>query len=335
MTLKPATQSLSAASPNQSSGPPTNRGPNSTLAAPFIDWLTLAFPASENVPATVAELHAFLDQVFGFGGKIAVGPVQDKVWNWCPRHAKLVAADGSSAGMVGFREDGGVLLSLSGVGCAQVESWAFAYDNLVGMNPRVTRVDVAVDDTAGTTFSVESFRKAYAEGAFTTTGRPPDASYRDDLGSGKGCTLYVGKKGHKELCVYDKGKQLGDLDSPHTRCEVRLYGNKIELGLDVLCNPGEYFAAAYPLLREFVRGEMDRLALKERLVNISAHAMVEVVKQQAGSALHLVYQALGEEAFAYIVSDICREGTPARFRGFVGDLPAFVRASLSTPSANQ
>lgn len=334
MTREPAFQSFSAATPGQTLDPPTNRGPN-TLAKPIIDWLTLSFPASENVPSTVAQLHGFLDQVFGFAGSVAVGPVQDRVWNWCPRHAKLVATDGSSAGMVGFREDGGVLLSLSGVGCSLVQDWRFAFDNLSGMGPKVTRVDVAVDDTAGKTFTVAGFKRAYEEGAFTTNGRPPEANFRDDMGSGKGCTLYVGQKGHKELCVYEKGKQLGDLTSPHTRCEVRLYGNKIDLGLDVLIDPGKYFAAAYPLLREFIRGEMERLELKQRLVNISAEAMVEVVRQQAGSALHLVYQALGEEAFAFIVSDICREGTPARFRGYVGDLPAFVRASLSTPSANQ
>jgi DNA relaxase NicK len=61
-----------------------------------------------------------------------------------------------------------------------------------------------------------------------------------DEGHGTGCTLYVGGKGHKELCIYEKGKQQGMPESPWVRMEVRLYGKHVEgraVPVDALRDP--------------------------------------------------------------------------------------------------
>src|SRR5690606_12811981 len=110
--------------------------------------------------------------------------------------------------------------------------WHHVAGRLEELGAKITRLDIAVDDLTGDTFSVEEFRAAYHSGAFVMNGRPPTARYVSDEGTGRGCTLYIGQKGHKELCVYEKGRQLGDPQSRHTRCELRLYGKRLELPVD-------------------------------------------------------------------------------------------------------
>ena len=83
-------------------------------------------------------------------------------------------------------------------------------DRLDQIGARVSRVDVAVDDLTGRLINVRRFKSLLVDGSFTNRGRPPSARFVDDMGTGKGCTLYIGQRGHKQLCVYEKGKQLGD-----------------------------------------------------------------------------------------------------------------------------
>jgi DNA relaxase NicK len=231
---------------------------------------------------------------------------------------------------MGFAADGRVQISLSGQGCQHVPSWRYVADTLDNLQARLSRVDIAVDDLTGETFNLHTFKNLHAEGAFMCNGRPPTASFVDDLGSGKGCSLYIGQKGHKQLNVYEKGKQMGDPESGHTRCELRLYAKRIDLPNDALRNPGKYFGGAYPLLAAFVVGEAERLQLKEQMVNASAKAMVKFLRTQAGTALHLVMDALGDEAVEFIVENIVRPGRPGRFKSTTGDLSALVRAQLQT-----
>lgn len=55
-------------------------------------------------------------------------------------------------------------------------------------------------------------------------GYSPSGEYIDDFGSGKGKTLYVGSgKTGKVLRIYEKGKQLGDPQSPWIRWELELH----------------------------------------------------------------------------------------------------------------
>lgn len=312
---------------NPAIGPSSNTGQKSTLAAPIIDFCTVVIPGEALKPAK-CHLRELLHLVFGTGEKVVMGPLLDRPWNFFPRSATLVDETGSVCGKVGVGEDGKVCFSLTGQGCAHVPNWRHVQRQLEGYGAHLTRLDIAVDDLTGETFKVADFKQAHAEGAFVSNGRPPQARYVDDLGSGKGCTLYIGQKGHKELCVYEKGKQLGDPDSDHTRCELRLYAKRLELPLDALSQPGRYFGAAYPLLVQFVIGECERLQVRERMVNASAVALVKFLRNQAGTGLHLVLDALGADAWEYIVKEVARPGRPGRFKSYPGDLNALLRTQL-------
>lgn len=308
-------------------GPSSNTGLKSHLTVPIIDFCTVVLDKSKAV-GFFRKMHPA--EIFRtvFGTKIAVGPLMDRPFNFYERSANLVDETGSMCGKLGIADDGRVQISLSGQGCQHVLDWSRVADLIDELDGRLSRVDIAVDDLHGLSFDVSSFKDLHADGAFVCNGRPPSARFVDDLGTGKGCTLYIGQKGHKELCVYDKGKQLGDPDSTHTRAEVRLYGKRMVLTTDALRDPGKYFGGAYPLLAAFVIGEATRMMLKERMVNASGKAMVRFLYTQAGTALRLVMDALGDDAVAYILENVVRPGRPGRFKNYVGDLESYLRTEL-------
>lgn len=311
-------------------GPSSNTGQKS-LTAPIRDWVTLVFEGDvfkawsrKKPPSEV------LHEIFGTAGRIVCGPLRDKPMNFYPYSAVLLDETSSVAGHYMADDTGRVCISLSGQGTQHVRDWFAVADLAEQLGGRLSRLDVAVDDLNGEVFDIHHFKNLHAEGAFMNNGRPPNASFVDDLGSNKGCSLYIGQKGHKQLNIYEKGKQLGDPDSKHTRCELRLYAKRLDLPLDALRYPGRYFASAYPLLAAFVVDEAERLQVKEQMVNASAKAMVRFLRTQAGTALQLVMDALGDDALEFLMEEVARPGRPGRFRSTTGDLAALVRVQLQS-----
>ncbi len=322
---------FSPAEPSKRIGPGSNTGQkSSTVTAPIIDFC-VAVLDSEKCKATfrkmpMAEVLRF---VFGTGSSIAVGALREQQMNFYQRSATMVDVVGAVCGKIGVRDDGAIQISLSGQGCEHVPDWNRVADILDALGAHLSHIDIAVDDLTGQTFNLQTFKSLYEQGEFTMNGRPPSAQFVDDMGSNKGCSFYVGQRGHKQLNVYEKGKQLGDPESAHTRCELRLYAKRIDLPNDALRNPGKYFGAAYPMLIAFVVGEVERLGLKDQMVNASAKAMVRFLRTQAGTALHLVMDALGDDALEYVMENIVRPGRPGRFRHTTGDLASLVRQQLA------
>lgn len=318
-------------------GPGSNTGQKSSLTAPIIDFC-VAVLDSDKCKETFRKLplKAVLDFVFDTGDAIAVGPLQDRVFNFYQRSATMVDATGSVCGKIGLRDDGAIQISLSGQGCQHVPSFPRVADILDALDARVSHVDIAIDDLTGETFDIQTFIDLYDQGEFTMNGRPPLAQHVSDMGSNKGCSFYVGQRGHKQLNIYEKGKQLGDPDSQHTRCELRLYAKRIDLPNDVLREPGRYFGASYPMLEAFVIGEVERLGIKDQIVNASVKAAVRFLRNQTGTHLNTFMDALGEEEFiAFMRRAILRKDRPGRWKHITGDLAAHVRAQLdlSQPEA--
>ena len=313
-------------------GPASNTGQKSldSLSQPIIDFCTVVLDGETAIRA-IRKLHPVevFRRVFGVGGSIAVGPIQEKSWNFYPRSALLVDSTGTVAGRLGVKDDGSMCISLTGQGCTHVPDWAYVRMQLEYLAAHLTRLDIAVDDLSGQVFDIHTFLNHYDQGKFTMNGRPPIPQFVDDMGSGKGCSFYVGQKGHKQLNVYEKGKQLGDPDSMHTRCELRLYAKRLDLPLDALTNPGRYFAGSYPVLALYVIGEAERLEVKKRCVDASAKAMVKFLRTQAGTSLHCVMDAFGDEALEFLMQHVVRKGRPGRFKNTTGDLSALVRTQLS------
>lgn len=323
-------QSGHATGPAAGFGPGSNTGQKSSLTAPIIDFC-VAVLDSDKAKETFRKLplKVVLDFVFGTGDAIHVGPLQDRVFNFYQRSATMVDATGSVCGKIGLRDDGAIQISLSGQGCQHVPDFSRVADILDALDARVSHVDIAIDDLTGETFDIQTFINLYEEGEFTMNGRPPLAQHVSDCGSNKGCSFYVGQRGHKQLNIYEKGKQLGDPESRHTRCELRLYAKRIDLPNDVLRNPGRYFGAAYPMLEAFVVGEVERLGIKEQIINASVKAAVKFLRTQAGTTLNALLDALGEEAgIEFIRKAILRTDRPGRWKHITGDLSALIRAQL-------
>jgi len=321
--------------PAQPVGPSSNTGQKSTLTAPIIDFCVVVLDSDKAKKLTrKMPLADLVRYVFGTGSAIVVGPIQDRVFNFYPRSATMIDATSSVCGKIGLDDEGRVCISLSGQGCQHVPNWPQVADVLDNLGARISHVDIAVDDLTGETFDLQTFRDLYDQGEFVMNGRPPKAQFVDDCGSRDGCSFYIGQRGHKQLNVYEKGKQLGDPDSQHTRCELRLYAKRIDLPNDALRNPGKYFAAAYPVLAAFVIGEAERLLTKDQIVNASTKAMLRFLRTQAGTALQLILDALGdqtnEELMGFLKKRIARPGRPGRFKSITGDLAAHVRAQLQT-----
>lgn len=311
-------------------GPNSNTGQKS-LSEPIIDACTVVLESEKSKKFfRKMSLSEILRYVFLTGDSIAVGPLTDRPFNFYPRSAVMVDVQGKVAGKIGVGDDGRICISLMGQGCQHVPVWRHVAQVLDDLSGRISRLDIAVDDLDGSTFDIQTFLNLYAEGAFVNNGRPPTPLYVDDMGSGKGCSFYIGQKGHKQLNIYEKGKQLGDPESKHTRCELRLYAKRLDLPTEALRDPGKYFAGAYPALAAYVIGEAERLLVKERMVNASTTAMVRFLRNQAGTAFNLVVDALGgDAALEFLLKEIVRPGRPGRFKGYTGDLAAMVRTQLS------
>lgn len=318
-------------------GPESNTGHNypepvqdqrPELCAPVIDWLSVTFPKGSLKKLGLHTFHDVLAHAFGVAKKIKLGPIEEKRWNFFPHSAVMVDETGTLCGRLGLSENGDFHFSFTGQGCGHIWNWHKVQAVLENTDARITRVDIAVDDLAGTAINIGVFEDLVRQGAFTSNGRPPLCNLIDDFDSGKGKTLYVGQRGYKQLCVYEKGKQLGDPTSDYTRAELRLYSKHHVITPDVLTNPGHFFAGAYEVLADFIGGEIQRLEAKERAAAPTAAATFEFLKRQAGTSFHLLLQAFGEDTLKVLVEHVAREGRPGRFKSFVGDPSTLLREHI-------
>jgi phage replication initiation protein len=117
----------------------------------------------------------------------------------------------------------------------------------------LTRVDLAVDFLEGE-HTVEEAVMLYGMGGFQQAGRAPSSRLDGDWINGvNGRTLYVGKATNgKMLRVYEKGRQLGDLESEWVRFEVQLGSRDRVIPFDVLTDRDAFFAGCYPALASMV-----------------------------------------------------------------------------------
>ncbi len=123
---------------------------------------------------------------------------------------------------------------------------------------KLTRVDIAQDFFHGE-HDIKRAQKAFNNGEFqhSNRGRKPTGKYIDDMGSGEGKTLYVGKlaSSGRETCIYEKGKQLNSTKYPDwVRWELRLGKRDRVIPLDILVNPASYFVAELPILKTICKG---------------------------------------------------------------------------------
>jgi phage replication initiation protein len=178
--------------------------------------------------------------------------------------------------------------------------------------PKITRVDLAVDFLQGE-YTVEHARDWLASGLFNCGGRNPRHSTPGDWLSPQpvhGRTLEIGRRENgKMLRVYEKGRQLGDPDSPWTRFEVEIRNNDRDIPLDVLSRPAEYFAGAYRALAPLVDAGSERVATHQKEGELSSRVMAAHARSQYGQFVHVLRASLtaGE-----VLDVLSRPGVPRR-----------------------
>lgn len=313
-------------------GPGSNTGQK---GGALIDYFTVVIPETCVEDFGLTNLRFLLSFLFGTQGEIICTALRDKPWQFYRQSAVIIDREGEMVGRIGCGGNGGTIcVSLSGAGTRWVRNWERCAIAVTKLRGKLSRVDVAFDDYEGSCLDVHAMRERANAGDFAMGGRPPAHRFLSDEGHGSGSTLYVGSKGHKELCIYEKGKQLGIKESPWTRAEVRMYGKHVELPVDVLVNPLPYLLGAYSVLQEVITGVCTRLKTIAKTVEASGEAMLRYLHRQVGPSLNLLREVFGSGWAEFAEERVAREGHPGRFRGIAkGDrLVELLRKELC-PSA--
>ena len=278
----------------------------------FIDWvnITVHEDTFQILEGAVTDQEVILsasmacESIFGFG----ITSKRDKGANFYKTSFVL----GENYGLVCFGgQRNTLLISLSGEGCAAARGgWERRlYDFLnSATNPKITRIDLTHDDITGKRFSPESLMEDYDNGGFNCGGRDPNIEQRGNWKrpNGKGRSLYIGNRSNgKFFRGYEKGKQLGDPNSPWMRLEVEFKSVDRVIPFEILKHPHEYFAAAYPILGSF-SVDIQRIATVQKTVQTSYNRTKKWLRRQCGAAINLMLNVEGSAE--KVIELIRREG---------------------------
>lgn len=278
-----------------------------------IDWLNATFDApAMSVPGLMAFVDGLMDA--SLSARLDGG-----LFGFTERH-RLTAllADGArvevgAIALGGETQKGRWLLQLNGRGCGLINDWPSLQQLLEDLGADISRVDLAVDFLKGE-HTVDDALDLYHEGAFISRGRNPDLDTQGawHAEGKKGRTVYIGKlKNGKTLCVYEKGKQLKDLESEWTRYEVRLGNRDRVIPLDVLTNPDRYFVGAYPALAHMLEAAAEEIpTIREETKTSLAHLTYHL-ERCYGKTIHQVLAVTGATA-AELIEEVRVIGIPKR-----------------------
>jgi DNA relaxase NicK len=224
------------------------------------------------------------------------------------KYSANLTRDGQCCGKMAWGGNAGtIMISLTGGGCSGVDMYRMRGFLEKLPSVKITRIDLAYDDLLGA-FSVGQVKRQYFLGSFHIRGAAP--SFKN-IDTSTGQTFYIGKKtSGKELCVYEKGKQLGDLTSPWVRFEGRFYASDGKvLVLDMLTNSASYLSGMYPPLR-FLSEKHERItAIKEQLKVSLAH-LIKHASIGYGKLVNVLKEC--DYSSDEIVNLLIRDGTPMR-----------------------
>ncbi|MEW6647892.1 MAG: replication initiation factor domain-containing protein [Pseudomonadota bacterium] len=183
-----------------------------------------------------------------------------------------------------------VCVNLPGTSTALVRDWSAFRSWLEGIGAKITRVDLAHDCHEGQ-HTVDDAVEWYKSGQFAGQGRPPKCSQAGNWitpDDEEGRTFYVGKRENGKLFrAYEKGKQLGDAQSPWVRFEVELRSQDRTIPLDVLTRPGEYLAGAYPAL-SWIQQLQDKVKTWAKVAKITYDKLLREGRRAYGRLVNLM-----------------------------------------------
>jgi len=294
--------------------PCSNTGGKSHPLSIHWDYLSWTYPQPSG-EAPDARILEILKGYLGFKLPAHSLRLIDPEKGWCgySKSMNLLIGDQPCGKIAWGGNNGTAYVSLSGFACQFLEPSQCV--SIIGCyaGHKITRADVAADFDTGIT--LDTCVQAFRSGEFAAgKGRPPSARHIDDMGSGSGRTLYVGKKVNgKEICCYEKGKQLGQPDSPWVRVEGRLFAKDRVIPLQSLFDPVAVFRGLNPFCARIVEGAMEKIrTIRLRLTRTIDHA-VEIAKKQYGQLVTLLAHQLHDDSAVESVLKRC--GYTSRFTG--------------------
>jgi len=274
--------------------------------AAFIDWLSFTFPWHLTSGDKYRALDLEFRKAFGFGlGK-------DRGRGHLNYEMSWEIGDGYGIFATGGKSVGGTTyFGLSGQGCCAVKSWGDVHLLLGRLRAKITRIDLAHDDFEGFN-DVQLAIRFHLSGQFASgPGRPPNARLIDDFDSGQGKTLYIGSgKSGKLMRVYEKGRQLGDINSAWVRWELELHNKDRELAHRILLEPGRYLAGSYPCM-SWVSARQSRIKTQQKSAEIGLDCLTGHCRNSYGKFIWTLHHTLGYTP-EQVVQSLEVEGYPER-----------------------
>lgn len=278
-----------------------------------------------------SRLTPVLKKVFGFTNF----EKQDKgrdfyLWSWVIGDKKCQLG---AISFGGFSQRGTLSIYLTGQGCLHAApGWEQRLYDLLqthkeeGYGPSITRIDIAHDDLEGL-HNPRSCTDIYHAGGFDRLHNRPlvnqAGNWLGDDPNNKGLTFYVGTRHSSQLLrVYEKGKQLGDKESPWNRVEVQFSSHDRILPLDMLIKPDEFFIGAYPIFQTWF-GEWSQLVQRTELKQKSAEITLDDLVFHASrcyGALVNVLKGIGQtsdQIITALIGDIEPDKFPRRLAAIV------------------
>lgn len=267
----------------------------------IVDWLTVTFPTNNlnklsDTPINsdgeaILFMSSVLEKIMGFGitRKMEKGMWMHKERYTCGSESAMYANV-----LVGHSADI-ITLDINGTGCnAGTEGWEQAmYGFINAVGGHITRCDVAKD------FFEEEYtpEKAYDDwnkGLFTCRGVRPKGQqigtdWLNDDESGK--TFGVGVRGGAKYArIYDKAKQLGDVENFWVRFEVE-YRRRDGwiIPNEILIAPGHYWGGAYPICEDY-QTEVKRITAKKKLIETTIETVVANASNQVGKVINFLVE---------------------------------------------
>ena len=294
----------------------------------LVDYLSLTIPGASDLLRELGEqdfAQKVVNAIFGRAPLLAT-EFTGRGFQGYENSARVIGPGGEDVGRIGIGGNADTLhVSISGAGCAVVEDWQRVQTGCLTLAARITRCDVAWDDYEGAHFDPRSLNAQVLSGALRIRtqgpGQPPKTRFLDDHGHGTGCTLYAGRKGHKELCIYQKGKEQGDPSSRWVRVEVRFWSKRQDIPVSILTEPLAYLRAAYNVCEAIPADVCDRIKTQRAKAEATVTAWGRWMQRQFGASVRVLHRALGDGMAGFLIESIAAaaSGRPQRFRGMTDD----------------
>jgi phage replication initiation protein len=190
-----------------------------------------------------------------------------------------------------------LLCSISGTGCQFLQP---SFSQLLYLllteskNARITRIDLAHDDFDGDVYTLDNVMDLYNAGKFTNGFRKPNISQVGNWANSEnlnGRTIYVGSRSSGlYFRAYEKGLQLKNPDLKNwVRCEIEFKSIDRIIPFEILLNPQDYFAGAYPAFENHSL-KQSRIDTYKHEISSDLNHRITWARRQLGNLIYTMQQ---------------------------------------------